>query len=98
MVNLYKQDGEILYGVKEYIIDSIDDVKDLHTNVRPGSIAMLVPSGLKYILNGKKEWVLLMQSSGGGSEGGNSEILEELLRQYDANYNGTVDEVEMTIF
>lgn len=98
MVNLYKQDGEILYGVKEYIIDSIDDVKDLPTNVRPGSIAMLVPSGLKYILNGKKEWVLLMQSSGGGSEGGNSEILEELLRQYDANYNGTVDEVEMTIF
>ena len=98
MVNLYKQDGEILYGVKEYIIDSMDDVKDLPTNVRPGSIAMLVPSGVKYILNGKKEWVLLMQSSGGGSEGGNTEILEELLRQYDANYNGTVDEIEMTIF
>ena len=53
MVNLYKQDGEILYGVKEYIIDSMDDVKDLPTNVRPGSIAMLVPSGVKYILNGR---------------------------------------------
>ena len=67
MVNLYKQDGETLYGVKEYILDSPEDVPSLPVNVRPGSTALVIPTSEIYMLNGSKKWILMGGSSSGGS-------------------------------
>jgi hypothetical protein len=65
MINLYKQDGEILYGIKEFLLDSEDDVKDLPTKkIHVGSMAMVIPTGAIYILNGFSEWVKISGSSG----------------------------------
>lgn len=59
MMNLYKQDGETLYGVKEFLLDSVDDLSSLPTNIRSGSSALIISTGDLYMLNGDKQWVLL---------------------------------------
>ena len=58
MVNLYRQDGETLYGIKEFLLDSVEDLAKLPTNLRSGSSALIIPTGTLYILNGDKEWVV----------------------------------------
>lgn len=99
MVNLYKQDGETLYGIKEYLIDSKEDLKDLPTKtIRIGSTALIIPDGILYILNGHHEWVEFGGSSSGGGGSSSSTEVEELLGKIDANKNGIVDGIEMTIF
>lgn len=57
MVNLYKQDGETLYGIKEFILDSVDDIPSLPTNIKVGSSALIISTGELYIFNGEKQWV-----------------------------------------
>lgn len=54
---LYKQDGETLYGVKEYMLESADELKLLPTNIHSGSMAMVIPTSEIYILNSKKNWI-----------------------------------------
>ena len=58
MVNLYRQDGETLYGIKEFLLDSVEDLAKLPTNLRSGSSALIIPTGTLYILNGEKKWVI----------------------------------------
>lgn len=89
MVVLYKQDGEIVYGIKEYLLDSSADITELPTNIRSGSTAIVIPTGVKYVLNGSKKWVLMggQNSSGGGN--GN-------FNQYDQNSNGVIDQAEVS--
>lgn len=76
MINLYKQDGDTLYGIKEFIIDSAEDVANLPTNIpkiRVGSTALVISSGDLYMLNGDGKWVLLGGSGGSVEPGGNLE-------------------------
>ena len=77
MINLYKQDGDTLYGIKEFIIDSAEDVANLPTNIpkiRVGSTALVISSGDIYMLNGDGKWVLIGGGSGGSEgPGGNLE-------------------------
>ena len=46
------------YGVKKYIIDSLDDLENLRTTDKMGSTAYAIDPGIYFILNGSKEWVL----------------------------------------
>ena len=76
MINLYKQDGDTLYGIKEFIIDSAEDVANLPTNIpkiRVGSTALVISSGDLYMLNGNGKWVLLGGSGSSEEPGGNLE-------------------------
>lgn len=59
MISLYRQDGETLYGIKEFLLDSEDDVKDLpaHNKVHVGSTALVIPTGTLYMLNSLHQWV-----------------------------------------
>lgn len=58
MINLYRQDGETIYGIKEFILDSVEDVKDLPTTkIRIGSTALVISSGDLYMFNGEGNWV-----------------------------------------
>lgn len=85
MISLYKQDGEVIYGIKEFFLDSEDDVKDLPVTIRSGSIAIIIPTGEKYILNGLKEWVLF---------GGRNISDNNLLNYLDQDSDGIIDESE----
>ena len=58
MYSLYKQDGETLYGIKEFMCDSVEDIANLPTNIRPGSSALVIPTMDIYVLNSEKDWVL----------------------------------------
>ena len=87
MVNLYKQDGETLYGIKEFLLDSADDLSSLPTNIRSGSSALIIPTGEVYFLNGSKKWVAV----GSSSSGGNGSSTEEILGQLDMDKDGIID-------
>lgn len=59
MFSLYGQNGQIAHGIREYMCDTKDDVKDLPVNISPGSMAFIIDTGDLYILNHSREWVLL---------------------------------------
>lgn len=90
MITLYRQDGEILYGIKDFLLDSEEDLADLSTHWKTGSSALIIPSGKKYILNGKKEWVLL----GGSSSSSGDSSCNDLLNMIDQDRDGIVDQSE----
>lgn len=96
MINLYKQDGETLYGIKEYLLDTVDDLSSLPDNIRIGSSALILSTGDLYILNGEKKWVLFAfeSSSSSGSDSDSSDALDKLLSKYDANADGKIDTAE----
>lgn len=93
MVNLYKQDGETLYGIKEYIVDSLNDVKDLPKNVKVGSMALIVSTGQVYVFNGEKKWTPIGNSSSGGSSATDCSC-DEILNMIDSDNDGIVDTSE----
>ena len=53
---LYKQDGETLYGIKEFLLDSKEDLENLPVDIKPGSSAMVIETGELYILKSDKKW------------------------------------------
>lgn len=87
MVNLYRQDGETLYGIKEFLLDSVDDLSSLPTKIRSGSSALIIPTGELYILNGNREWKIL----GGESIATNPDAV---LSKFDADNDGIIDRSE----
>lgn len=96
MISLYKQDGEVLYGIKEFFLDSIEDLQNLPTNIRSGSTAIVISTGRKYVLNGSKQWVALGISSSSGENNTTACSCDELLRQLDADGDGVIDKSEET--
>lgn len=91
MFSLYKNDGEILYGIKEYIIDSLEDIKDLPKNLRPGSTAIVISTGQTYMFSPQQKWVLFGRPSSGSST---DSSVEDLLNYLDQNQDGIVDKAE----
>ena len=70
--NLYRQDGDVLYGVKDFIVDTPADLADLPTDtkkVKVGSQAFVISTSERFMLNSKGIWVkvnLETSSPGGG--------------------------------
>lgn len=91
MISLYKQDGEVLYGIKEFLLDSKDDLKDLPTNLRSGSSAFIIPTGEVYFLNGSKKWVPVGSSSSNSGDSTTNCSCEEVLNQLDSDKDGIID-------
>jgi hypothetical protein len=56
---IIKQNDNVAPYITEYIVDDEADVKELPTNVYPGSTCIVASSSNVYILNTKKEWVRL---------------------------------------
>lgn len=94
MINLYKQDGDVLYGVKEFLLDSQDDVVNLPTNIKTGSTALVIPTGTLYMLNGHSQWIEVGGAGGNASSGSS----EEKIAKFDANNNDLVDSLELHKF
>jgi len=68
MVSLTSFAGRKAYNVKEYTIDSVDDLSNLPITAEPGSTAFVIKSSETYMLDGNKQWVKIATSSGGSDE------------------------------
>lgn len=44
------------YGIKTYIADNENDLPNLPRNGNPGSKAIIIETGKRYILNNQHEW------------------------------------------
>lgn len=66
MINIVEENGKVKYGIKKFILDSVDDITNLPTDVTPGSEAYVITTGVTYILNGESVWAVKSTSSSGG--------------------------------
>lgn len=65
-----------VYGVKHFVLDAVEDFNLLRKDLLfMGSTAYVISTGEKYIVNGNREWVLMPNSSSGGSGGEAEHIL-----------------------
>ena len=88
MVNLYRQDGETLYGIKEFLLDAVEDLTNIPiAKLKPGSSALVIPTGELYIFDGNKNWTLL----GGAAASSNPDIV---LSKFDTDNDGIIDRSE----
>lgn len=75
MISVRANSKRIAYGVKQYTVDTEADLKKIILSTAfPGSVAFVLETSTKYILNNKKEWIKVKSSStsGGSSSGGSS--------------------------
>lgn len=59
MIRIMSQSGHQAYGVKEYVLDTAVELKELPLDDKMGSVALVIETSDVYILNGEKEWVKL---------------------------------------
>lgn len=58
MYKITSNDGDIAYGIKEFVCDTPEDLKDL-PSCAMGSVAFIISTAEAYMINSKKEWVKL---------------------------------------
>ena len=58
MYKITSNDGDISYGVKEFVCDSVDDLSIL-PSCQMGSVAIIITTSEVYMKNSKGEWVKL---------------------------------------
>ena len=56
MYNVTANDGNVSYGVKEFVCDTVNDLNFL-PSCEMGSSAFIIATSDLYMLNGFKEWV-----------------------------------------
>lgn len=52
MIAISKQNGVKSYGLKEYVVDTPEDIRNLPVSNPMGSTAYVISTGETYILNG----------------------------------------------
>lgn len=71
MISVRANSRRIAYGVKQYTVDEEADLeKIVLSTTSPGSIAFVLETSTKYVLNNKKEWVKIKSSSNSSGNGG----------------------------
>lgn len=68
MIKLLKQNGETTYGIKEYIVDTVEELNSIKSQNIMGSKAYVVNTNENYILSGSNEWILISKNSYDDSE------------------------------
>lgn len=58
MYKITSNDGDISYGIKEFVCDSVDDLSILPP-CQMGSVAIIIATAEVYMKNSKGEWVRL---------------------------------------
>ena len=56
MINMKSQSGHTAYGLKEYILDTPEDLQDLPITDKAGSTAFIISTSQVYVINSKGEW------------------------------------------
>ena len=62
--------NKTFYGTTDFLCDYQSDVPSLPTNRQPGSRALVIENGNRYILNSARQWILQPVTSSEGSGGG----------------------------
>ena len=57
MIGITKTGGHVTYNLKEYVVDTAEEIDLLPLDGVMGSTAFVISTGDVYMLNGKKEWV-----------------------------------------
>lgn len=58
MYKLVSNDGDVSYGIKEFVCDTPEDIVTL-PSCQMGSTCIVISTASVYILNSQKEWVKL---------------------------------------
>lgn len=60
MLSLISQSGDVSYGIQKYYLDTPSDLLTLKETTRssPGSIAIIISTGEKYMQNSLGQWIL----------------------------------------
>ena len=69
---ILSQSGHTSYGVKEFVVDTADDIEKLPIDVPMGSAALVIENGAVWMINSKHEWKEIMSSSTSSSDSSNS--------------------------
>ena len=79
MIQLVVANGNTAYGIYKFLIDSIEDLKDLPPRAKMGSEAIIISTNETYVKNGNGQWILKLVSggSGGGGETENASPIPE---------------------
>lgn len=56
-INILSNSGHVGYGIKEFAVDTPEDIDKLPVDAKPGSAAFVISTGSVYMLNSKGEWV-----------------------------------------
>lgn len=71
MINIHSNGNRTSYGIKHFVLDTIEDIKELDKNkLTPGSTIFIIASSKYYILNGKRQWIEINPYCMGHSSGG----------------------------
>lgn len=64
-ISVYRQDKDLTYNIKKFVLDSPEDIELLPDNCAPGSSAFVISNSQLYMMNTKKEWKLIPDKSSG---------------------------------
>ena len=55
---ILRQNGQDMYNVKEFIVDTYDEITEINTSiVAPGSTCFVIDTSEYYMLNTEDEWI-----------------------------------------
>lgn len=78
---ILSQSGHTTYGIREFVIDTDNDIENLPIDIPMGSAALSIESGNVFILNSKDEWKNVGggngQSSGSGGPGISAAVIND---------------------
>lgn len=60
-MNTISQSGHTAYGIKEFVVDTPEDVKKLPVDIPMGSAALVLSNGHVCVLGSQDNWVDLME-------------------------------------
>jgi hypothetical protein len=66
MIQIFKQNGNTSYGLKEYMIDTKAELSKIPTNIAMGSTVFVIEENKTYVLSGNKEWIEKINAAAGG--------------------------------
>ena len=65
--SIISQNGQSLYDIKEYVLDTIEDLESLPVSAGMGSTAFVIEDGRKYVLNSQNQWIALVTTVNNGT-------------------------------
>ena len=74
------------YGIKHFMVDKLNDLKDFTTILQPGSTAYCFETNKKYMLDAQYRWQVMKNSGGGG--GGNTTPVDPSDLEIEAFFDG----------
>lgn len=57
MINLYSQNGDVQYNIREYVVDTESEIDNLPKDAAMGSIALVLSTTELFMLDGQGKWV-----------------------------------------